>query len=53
MTLSEVIEKISEIDAIIKAERELRKKWTAYKRALEAERAMTQPETRKEEDDEH
>jgi hypothetical protein len=50
MTLKDVIEKIAEIDARIKAERVLRARWTAFKRALEADAELAK--TRKDKDDE-
>lgn len=50
MNLSEVREKIAEIDARIKAEKKLRCKWTAYERCLTLDEAMAQ--IRKGEDDE-
>lgn len=52
MTLSEVREKIAEIDARIKAEKKLRAKWTAYKRALEAEANMAEQAPTQGDDDE-
>jgi hypothetical protein len=50
MDIQEVLEKIAEIDARIKAERVLRARWTAFRRALEADAELAK--TRKDKDDE-